>query len=354
MIALIPAYEPTDRLAFVVEDLRRAAPWLTILVVDDGSGPEYAARFADARSAGALLIRYPENHGKGYALKTGFRHVLAEYPGEDVVCADSDGQHRTEDIVRVARALGASPETMILGGRRFTGKVPLRSKMGNAAARAAFHSNTGITIHDTQTGLRGFPASILDWLLTVKGDRFEYELNMLLEASSSGRKIDELPIETIYLDNNTSSHFRPIVDSLRVAMPFLTYAAVSLASFAMDTAVLQLTFTMTGVLLASVVIARITSGVFNFALNRRFVFRASEHRRASGDALRYLALALVLSAASYLALSALTAAGFPLIPAKILADTSLYVLSFLAQRYIVFARHRPATASSTETTVLPR
>jgi glycosyltransferase involved in cell wall biosynthesis len=348
MIALIPSYEPTDKLVTVVEDLRSAAPWITILVVDDGSGPEYAARFAAAQSAGAQLIHYPNNRGKGYALKTGFRYVLAEHPGEDVVCADSDGQHRTADIVRVAEAMSASSEAMVLGGRRFTGRVPLRSKIGNAAARAAFRSNTGITIHDTQTGLRGFPAAILDWLLTIKGNRFEYELNMLLEASSTGHKISELPIETIYLDDNTSSHFRPIVDSLRVAAPFLTYAAISLASFAIDTAALQLMFTVTGGLLASVVIARVVSGLVNFALNRRFVFRAKERRSAGGDALRYLALALVLVAASYLVLDALTAAGIPLVPAKIMTDTGLYVVSFLAQRYLVFVRRRSTSSSPPE------
>ncbi|MDJ0348862.1 bifunctional glycosyltransferase family 2/GtrA family protein [Cryobacterium sp. PH29-G1] len=355
MIALIPAYEPGAHLLEVITGLRQHAPWLTVLVVDDGSGARFDAVFAAAERAGAEVIRYPTNRGKGHALKVGFRHIQRAYPGQDVVCADSDGQHSTTDIVRVAEWIRGSDGAIVLGGRHFTGAVPLRSKVGNLVARHAFESTTGFVIRDTQTGLRGYPAALLPWLLSIKGERFEYELNMLLDSSANHTRIDELDIETIYLEHNASSHFRPISDSLRVMLPLLLFATVSFASFLVDVVGLQLLFTATGSLLASVVGARLVSGSMNFLLNRRLVFRAQGSGHGRGDALRYIVLALALVAASYLFLAALTGLGIALLPAKLLTDTTLYVLSFLVQRRFVFARRdiRAPDSTTTATAVTP-
>lgn len=137
-------------------------------------------------------------------------------PGEPVVCADCDGQHTPADIARIAALV--APGTMVLGGRRFTGPtsggpVPLRSKVGNAVSRWLFGAVAGVGVHDTQTGLRAYPADLLPWLQSVPGDRFEYEFSLLLRASGAGVLIVEVPIETIYLDANASSHFRPVQDS---------------------------------------------------------------------------------------------------------------------------------------------
>jgi putative flippase GtrA len=347
MIALIPAYEPGPRLVDVVTGLRQSAPWLTVLVVDDGSGARFDTVFAATQRAGAEVVRYPTNRGKGHALKVGFRHILRAYPGQDVVCADSDGQHSTTDIVRVAERIRDSDGAMVLGGRHFTGTVPLRSKVGNLVARHAFESTTGFVIRDTQTGLRGYPAALLPWLLSIKGERFEYELNMLLDSSANDTRIDELDIETIYLEHNASSHFRPITDSLRVMLPLLLFATVSFGSFLVDVVGLQLLFTATGSLLVSVVGARLVSGSMNFLLNRRFVFRAEASGHGRGDALRYIVLALALVAASYLFLTVLTDLGMALVPAKLLTDATLYVLSFLVQRRFVFARRSSQSPHAT-------
>jgi len=338
MIALIPTYEPGTRLVAVVVGLRQHAPWLTVLVVDDGSGAGCDEVFAAVRDAGAEVIRYSINRGKGHALKVGFRHILRAYPGEDVVCADSDGQHGTSDIVRVAERIRRSDDAIVIGGRHFTGRVPLRSRVGNFVARHAFESTTGSVIRDTQTGLRGYPAALLPWLLSIKGERFEYELNLLLDSSANQTRIDEMDIETIYLEHNASSHFRPIVDSVRVMLPLLLFSVVSFGSFLLDMIGLQLLFTATGSLLASVIGARLLSGSMNFLLNRRLVFRAQGRGCARRDALRYLVLALALVAASYLLLTAFTGLGVALLPAKVFTDVTLYVSSFLVQRRFVFAR----------------
>lgn len=343
MIILIPAFEPDARLVALVRELRRAAPESSVLVVDDGSGPFFQHVFADAATAGAEVIGYERNRGKGHALKTGFRHILEHHPDEIVVCADSDGQHRVNDILRVA---GAVETSMVLGGRRFTGDVPRRSRVGNAISRRAFRFASGLRVHDTQTGLRGYPASLVPWLLTVKGERFEYELSLLLEASAAGIDVREIEIETVYLRGNESSHFRPVVDSVRVFAPLLRYVASSLAAFVVDAVGLVVLFALTNSLIVSVVGARLVSATVNFLVNRQVVFAAGGSLRR--DALRYAMLALALVASSYVWLLVLTEWGVPLIAAKVVTDVTLYLIGFQVQRRFVF-RGRRAIESTDET-----
>lgn len=242
MIVLIPAYQPDGRLADLVHRLGRHR----VVVVDDGSGHAYAEVFAEARLAGAEIVTLDHNRGKGFALKTGFAHIGARHPGEDVVCADSDGQHRPEDIEAVAARVGTGDAAMVLGVRRFTGPVPARSRFGNAATRLFFRLATGLAVTDTQTGLRGYPARMLRTLGEVPGDRFEYELRLLLRAARDRMPIEEVEIATVYLDGNRSSHFRPLRDSARIYRPLLAFAGSSLLAFAVDAALLAGLVTWTG------------------------------------------------------------------------------------------------------------
>jgi glycosyltransferase involved in cell wall biosynthesis len=335
VIVLIPAFEPAGRLVALVRDLRVADPDCQVLLVDDGSGPAYDAVFVDACAAGALLIRHPRNQGKGRALKTGFAHASRRWPGQAVVSADADGQHGVTDILRVADRVRDSSDRLVLGGRAFDGAVPARSRLGNTVARGAFRLVSGISLRDTQSGLRGFPAALVPWLLRVPGERFEYEQNMLLESRRAGFGIEEIEIETIYLERNASSHFRPLIDSVRVLLPLLAFAAVSLSSFVVDAVALQLLHAVFGSLALSVVGARLLSGSLNFALNRR-LFAAGTSGGRGRHALRYVALALLLLTASYGSLHALTAAGIPLLPGKIVTDVLLYLVSYTLQKHVVF------------------
>lgn len=223
MIFLLPVYEPGHGLVTTATALRDAAPDVHIVVVDDGSGPASAQVLSAAAELGCTVLRHEANRGKGVALKTGFRHVLEVHPGHAVVCADPDGQHQVTDILRVAAHVEVSGR-MVLGVRRFEGRVPLRSRFGNAVTRLLFRAATGCPVQDTQTGLRGHPADQLEWLCTVPGERFEYEMNVLLQAARSGRPIEETVITTTYLGDNGGSHFGSIADSARIYRPLLRYA----------------------------------------------------------------------------------------------------------------------------------
>ena len=338
MIILIPAYEPDARLPHLVSELRAGNPRAGILVVDDGSGPRYDGVFVECQRLGAEVIGYSTNLGKGHALKTGLRHIQRYRPGQDVVCADSDGrQHTVPDILRVAEHVRQADGAMVLGGRGFAGSVPARSRFGNTLTRQAFRLATGVAVHDTQTGLRGYPAGMIEWLVGVNGNRFEYELNVLLQSRAAGVAIEEVEIETVYLEHNTASHFRPIVDSARVFAPLVKYAASSLGAFVIDWVGLMVLFGLTGSLFWSVVGARAVSASVNFLINRHAVFHG-ERGSFRRDLLRYLALAGALLASSYVWLYVLTQWGVPLVAAKLITDTTLYVISFQVQRRFVFAK----------------
>jgi glycosyltransferase involved in cell wall biosynthesis len=344
VIVLIPAYEPDGRLPALVDALRTASPDVRLVVVDDGSGADRRQLFDVVRAMGCPVLEHPVNRGKGAALKTGFAFIARHWPGEDVVCADSDGQHSVVDILRVAEAVRRG-QPLVLGVRRFSGDVPARSRFGNSLTRILFRLATGRRVVDTQTGLRGYAHSLLGWLREIPGDRFEYELNVLLRAARARRPIGEVEIATIYLEGNASSHFRPVVDSVRIYGPLLSFLLSSFAAFLLDTAALLTFASLTGSLLLSVVAARLLSSATNFAVNRRVVF--ASRTSVPACALRYAALAAVLLSANYALLASLTGLGLALFPAKLLTEALLLAGSYQAQRRIVFAprlRQEPPAA----------
>lgn len=338
-VLLIPCYEPDARLVELIDAVRGHHPGVPIVIVDDGSGPAYRAVFDDARRRGCDVLHDEVNCGKGHALKHGFAHIAALYPGHDVVCADCDGQHTPADIGRVADALTAGSGPIVLGARQFVGDVPATSRFGNTLTRIVFGRVTGTHLQDTQTGLRGYRGELLRWLLDIDGDRFEYELDVLLVAQRDGIGIVEVPIATVYLDGNESSHFRPIADSIRVYLPFLKFSIASLFAFVVDAVLLVLCYRLTGNLLAAVITSRIASASANFAINGRLVF--DRHPDAPpGAGRRYALLAVALVGASYVGLRLLTWIGIPLLVAKVLTDLTLFVTSYNVQRRFVFGAGR--------------
>ncbi|UXN31180.1 bifunctional glycosyltransferase family 2/GtrA family protein [Glutamicibacter sp. M10] len=337
MILLIPAFEPDEKLNTLIESLQLTSNETVLVVVDDGSGPTSAEIFAYAQRQGAILVQHPVNLGKGAALKTGFSFIAENFPGHDVVTADCDGQHAAEDIYAVAREVGQK-KSIVLGEREFSGKVPLRSKLGNKATALFFALSTGTWLNDTQTGLRGFPAEILPWLGKVPGERYEYELNMLLDALRNNIELQRVKIQTIYLNDNESSHFRPIRDSIRIYAPLLKFSASSLAGFAVDT-VLLLIFTATfHQLLPAVVLARLGSAAVNFWINRQLVFTEGRTLPLRATVSRYALLAIVLLALNYELLTLLSSSGIPLLLGKIITEIVLFLVSFSVQKRFLFRK----------------
>lgn len=343
MIILIPAYEPTMKFIKLIKELREKCNY-EILVIDDGSGNNYSDIFNLAEELGCTILKHPMNKGKGEALKTGFKYIKDYFKDEKVVTADCDGQHLPEDIIRVAEAI--KEDYIVLGTRRFVGNVPFRSRFGNSITRAVFSFASGVKIHDTQTGLRGFSHSMLQWLCEIRGERFEYEMNMLLEAPSAGYNFQEIDIDTVYLEQNKSSHFRAIQDSARVYLPILKFSLSSILSALLDFILLMVIQFFTSNLFAAVVGARVCSAIFNYTVNRFYVFSKFKNSTVSHSLPRYFILATIVMLANYGVIHIFNdLILIPLFFSKILAEVVIFLFSFWSQRRFVFNNLSPQSST---------
>lgn len=335
VVLLIPAWHPEPRLVDLVQSLRDHEQLVPVVVLDGLQEDDRPIVSALEGMEGVHLLRHAVNMGKGRALKTGFNWVLNEMPASiGVVTADADGQHLPEDILHVADTLMASPRRFVLGSRAFDQNVPFRSRLGNTTTRIVFWFLAGRRIRDTQSGLRGLPVHRLAELLTLDGERYEYEMNMLAHLCRAGAAPLEVPIKTVYIESNRSSHFDPIRDSMRIYFVLLRFYVSSLFAAGIDFAGFTVAFAWTHNILVAMFVGRLSS-IANFLLNRRYVFQSSTGVR--GALWRYYALVLVLAGISYESIRLLSVyLGWNVLAAKIVTETLLSLASFALQRIFVF------------------
>ncbi len=287
---VIPALEPDERFLRILSELfsQNIGP---IVVVDDGSGKDYKHFFETAKTAyHAAVLTHEVNMGKGRALKDAFSYCLRKWPYlAGCITADSDGQHTPQSILRCRQGLLENPSSLVLGTRDFftdtEGKIPAKSMFGNRLTCRVLRVLYGINISDTQTGLRGIPADFMHYLLDVKGERFEFETQMLIETRTQGIKIIEVPIETIYdSKENHSTHFNPILDSIRIyklfGAGFGKFLVSSFSSAILDLGLFGLfcrltrerALTQGGYIVLATICARLISAAYNYSVNYFFVF----------------------------------------------------------------------------------
>lgn len=338
-IALIPSYQPDDLLVRLVLECMQS---FKIVVVDDGSGQEYKSIFNMIPKACAVLT-HEVNRGKGAALKTGFKYIQETYKDTEyvIVTLDGDGQHTYADAMKVAEKAEKNPNCLILGSRNFKETDQKKSKFGNFVARSLMRLTTGNNIYDTQTGLRAFTNRNIENVLEIEGNRYEYETNMILYLSRERIPIIETPISTIYLDNNSRSHYSPLKDSLRIFTQFLKFAASSIIGSIVDILLFTL---LTHVLpedlafqiIIANVIARVVSSIVNFTINRFFVFKLKKGKVLK-YATKYFGLAVVnmIVNTALVSLFADTCNMKPLL-AKILVACILSIISYIIQKIFIF------------------
>lgn len=333
-IVLIPAYQPSEELLKILQELQDLE--FTLIVVNDGSGAGYDSVFEQASEYATILL-HAKNKGKGEALKTGIRYIQETCQHDYcIVTADADGQHRTADILRVCDACEQHPDSLILGSRKLNKNVPLRSKLGNSITRLVFHFSTGKKIYDTQTGLRGFTDKLTNQMLSIQGSRYEYEMNVLMELARKKVPMEEIWIETVYLADNQSSHFDIVKDSYRIYKEILKFSSSSILSFCIDYGLFCLLSALTGMLVYSNIMARVVSGSVNFLLNRKFVFQHQENILIS--AIKYFLLAVCILISNTLILKALVHFGMNQYLAKILTELVLFSLSWFVQHTLIFKK----------------
>ena len=350
---VLPSLDPDDKLIAVVDGLLEYG-FSDIILVNDGSKQENLHYFTDlaAQHPELHLLHHEVNKGKGAALKNAFRWFLENRPdGVGVVTVDGDNQHHPEDTRACCEHMLETGRT-VLGCRDFTlPHVPSRSRFGNHTTSLIFKIFVGMTISDTQTGLRAIPRDVLEQLVDVYGDRFEYETNMLLAFKTKGIEFDEVKIRTVYIEENKSSHFRVLHDSWRIykliLAHFFRYTLSSLASAVVDTLCYSLfsgLLPLGGFALTAVagVGARVISSLLNFFMNQKLVFQTNVDTKKA--MVRYYCLALPQMAAQVLLTQGVYALfGIPdsanLLRTVLYAVvmTVLYFLSYMIQQRWVFA-----------------
>ncbi len=346
---IIPSLNPDNKLIQVVDALV-AKGFDDIILVNDGSDKAHMQPFLQLKEyRQCTVLTHEVNRGKGRGLKTAFDYCIANRPDIDgVVTVDGDNQHQAEDILNCCNKMIEYKDKVILGVRDFSGDdVPPKSKFGNNMTSFVFKFVCGLNISDTQTGLRAIPLKFLPLFSKVKGERFEYETNMLLEFKNSNIDFVQVPIETVYIEENASTHFNPIKDSLKIYGVIFKYIFSSLASSVIDLAIFSVVSVLVynkledslRILLATV-IARVVSSLFNFLFNRKAVFKANNN---FGKAMvRYYILCVCQLMVSYglvYVITSLLGLGQVMtVVTKGIIDTILFMISFYIQRIWVFRK----------------
>ena len=359
-LIFIPAYKPDARLT---ELCRSLSGTYHVLVVDDGSGSEFDGVFSSTEEF-ATVLRYKKNRGKGGALKYGYSKIKELFPdAEYVITADADGQHTPDDIAKVADMVECEGG-LVLGSREFTGKVPARSAFGNSLTRFVFRIASGKKVRDTQTGLRAFGVEYLDKFSSLKGNRYEYEMTQLMYAAQNKIPIREVAIETIYENNNETSHFHPVRDSIKIYWiiylnsTFLKFCTSSIIAFVIDAILFMVlkktVFTseyvferpefirdvLTGSSLATAT-AWIVSSFVNFNLNKLWAFRSDKNYLSS--LIEYYSLSVIsILVKSFVLMSAFVNLNerlnlhVPSIVQYFIAGTIMVFINYFVQKKFVF------------------
>jgi putative flippase GtrA len=342
IIAVIPSYEPDENLLKVIKELS-LIPFGGILIIDDGSGITYnwifeqCKNYINCLNIKCIFLSHSVNCGKGAALKTCFKYILKNIPNcKGIVTADGDGQHKTDDIKKIAYELCKNPDKLILGSRNcLNQQVPLRSRIGNVITRNVFSFLSGCNIKDTQSGLRGFSFENMKKFIKINGERFDYEMYMLMECRNLKLKILEVNIQTVYLEGNRTSHFNPLIDSLRIYIIFLKFISSSFLAAFLDFIIFFIMIKLKYSLLIAMIAARTVSSLSNFLINKNIVFNSGTDSFKSG--IKYYSLVILIGVLSYLLIGILTfIKGMDVLMAKILAESFLFFLSYYLQRIFVF------------------
>lgn len=349
VVIMIPAYNPDEKFLFFLEKIKEAG-YHKIIVIDDGSVEEKKHFFNEAvENYNCALVSHSINLGQGRAYKSGFNYYLSNTGGGyketiGIIQCDCDGQHCIDDVNKCAELLINNPNKFILGVRNFSDKsIPLRSRFGNKCTTFMFKAFCGLDIEDTQTGLKGIPRDFLSDLMEVQGERFEYASSVLLETKRKGIEILQFPIETIYINNNETSHFNPLRDSIRIYSLILKYLLSSLSAFVVDITMYSIFLMLfknlypQSYVIISTYLAKIISCTYTYVINKKIVFENHSHRIST--VFRFAALCLIQSTLSGFFTNGLVMLlRWNEVFSKIVVDTILFFVSFKVQERWVFSK----------------
>ncbi len=352
IVVLIPAYNPTEDLIPLVKEL--LIKKYIVVIVNDGSNPDKKYIFDKLDKDKITFLEHNVNKGKGQALKTGFEYIKNNIECIGVVTADADGQHLIEDICNVANTLIKNQNSLVLGSRLDTSSMPFNSKFGNTITRFIFKFTTGTKIFDTQTGLRGIPYTFLNELISLPGQRYEYEINMLIYASQNKMDIIEVKIQAIYFNKNKASSFNAVKDSFKIYKCIFKYTNInsvfwytfgSITAFIIDFAIVLLlnkallhtSISKDIALLISVLSARALSSIIDFTLSKKLAFK--DESNIFKALIKYYSLAISIIIINYLLLNLLTIQlSFNLTFSKLFVELLLFISNYIVQKKFIFKK----------------
>lgn len=336
MTIIIPAYNPDEHLIKVLDGLKK----YNIIVVDDGSKDKKI--FSDVKKyKNVTLLVHDVNMGKGKAIKTAMEYIYKNIKDDGIIFVDADGQHKKTDIENMIKAFNQNKDALIIGTRCFKGKIPWKSKFGNNITKFLFKVFTFKTVNDTQSGLRAVNTKYIPFLLEIEGNRYEYEMNVLLSCCNK-MKIVEVLIETVYEDmKNSTSHFRVIKDSFLIYKSFLKFILSSLVCFLIDyisfILLIKIFNTSPSNIFLCNLISRLISGTFNYNLNKRFVFRSNKNNTLFGYIFLAAGIILINSFILNLFINTFSMNAYV---AKIVVEIILFIVNFIVEQRVIFNEQR--------------
>lgn len=336
IIVIIPAYNPTKILIKLVNSLFKVG-FKGIIIVNDGSDRKNKNIFSTlAKKRCCHILTHAVNLGKGRSLKTAFNYILNKFPDKKgIITVDADGQHSVKDIIKIAESLCKNKNKLIIGARSFKKNVPFRSLFGNIITRYIFFILVGKKIIDTQSGLRGIPFVLLPKLLKLSGEGYEYEINVLISTKENHISIHEERIDTIYIDKNSSSHFNPLFDSMKIYFVLFRFAGSSFFTAFIDFMIFTIVYIINHNILVSIIIARLIASLFNFVINKKFVFNASSNLISS--IIKYYCLLIIMGTLSFFIIKMFHLYfGINIIISKLVTESMLFFVSFFIQRDYIF------------------
>ncbi len=338
-VLIIPTLNPNKKLVDLIKELKKVE-FENILIIDDGSNSSCTKIFDEIEAMQCVVLHHEINLGKGKAIKDGIKFASLHYKNIDgYITADGDYQHLPKDILKVAKELEKNHNNIVLGERNFREKnVPTRSKFGNKFSSIYFKMSTGIELEDTQTGLRAIPANYTKLAIETEGTRYDYEMNFLINAANENIEFTKIPIETVYEQKNTS-HFKTVSDAILIYKELFQFAVNSVLSALIDvgffTILVNVMSLSTAIQIAMAnILARITSGMFNFAMNSKVAFKSKED--VNKQVYKYMILFIIQMAVSSGIVSLLSMLPINITVAKIFVDIAIFIVNYFIQKRFIF------------------
>ncbi len=358
-VIIIPTLNPDKKIIRLVQDLKKEE-FNMFVIVNDGSTKEYEKIFKQLESLGCKVTKHKINEGKGKAIKTGINFAdknFKDFIG--YITVDGDYQHLPKDVKKVALKMEDDDTKIVLGERNLKGKnVPIKSRIGNGFSTLFFKIQTGVYVEDTQTGLRGIPCRYRDFAMQVEGSRYEYEMNFLREAALNKINFEMVKIETVYENNNEGTHFRPLKDAYLIYKEPINFTLIAIISSVIDVGLFtilynifsNIVFTMVNLNVISAlsnVIARVSSGIFNFSMNKMVAFKSRGN--AKKQLVKYILLFITQMCISTFLVSMASNLPINITVAKIIIDFTIFFVNYFVEKRFIFNATETSIKSKTKT-----